>query len=141
MLISIVYSEEDEVVGKFLMDNRIPISYERIPKQLVNAFIAAEDADFFQAQGGRLQGNTPCDVQELPRRKDCPGRKHHHSAGDQDLLPYPEEKSTSKIEGGRLCLRPGAEFNQGGNPHPLPQQHLFRKRSLRRGGRRRELLQ
>jgi len=28
---SIVYSEEDEVVGKFLVDNRIPIPYERIP--------------------------------------------------------------------------------------------------------------
>ncbi|MGZ3606141.1 MAG: hypothetical protein ACXU9P_14460, partial [Thermodesulfobacteriota bacterium] len=43
---SIVYSEEDEVVGKFLMDNRIPVSYEQIPKQLVKAFIAAEDAEF-----------------------------------------------------------------------------------------------
>src|SRR4030067_2337032 len=53
---SIVYSEEDEVVGKFLMDNRIPISYERIPKQLVNAFIAAEDADFFQHKGVDYKG-------------------------------------------------------------------------------------
>jgi penicillin-binding protein 1A len=48
---SIVYSEEDEVVGKFLMENRIPIPYERIPKSLVQAFIAAEDANFFQHRG------------------------------------------------------------------------------------------
>jgi len=53
---SIVYSEEDEVIGKFLMDNRIPISYERIPKQLVSAFIAAEDADFFQHKGVDYKG-------------------------------------------------------------------------------------
>jgi penicillin-binding protein 1A len=53
---SIVYSEEDEVVGKFLMDNRIPISYDRIPKQLVNAFIAAEDAEFFQHKGIDYKG-------------------------------------------------------------------------------------
>jgi len=53
---SIVYSEEDEVVGKFLMDNRIPISYERTPKQLVNAFIAAEDAEFFQHKGVDYKG-------------------------------------------------------------------------------------
>jgi penicillin-binding protein 1A len=53
---SIVYSEEDEVVGKFLMDNRIPISYERIPKQLVNAFVAAEDSEFFQHKGVDLKG-------------------------------------------------------------------------------------
>jgi penicillin-binding protein 1A len=53
---SIVYSEEDEVVGKFLMDNRIPIPYEQIPKQLVNAFIAAEDAEFFQHKGIDYKG-------------------------------------------------------------------------------------
>jgi penicillin-binding protein 1A len=53
---SIVYSEEDQVIAKFLMDNRIPISYERFPKQLVNAFIAAEDADFFQHKGVDYKG-------------------------------------------------------------------------------------
>ena len=53
---SIIYSEEDEVIGKFLMDNRIPISYEQIPKPLVNAFIAAEDADFFKHKGVDYKG-------------------------------------------------------------------------------------
>jgi penicillin-binding protein 1A len=53
---SIVYSEEDEVVGKFLMDNRIPLPYERIPKTLVHAFIASEDADFFQHKGIDYKG-------------------------------------------------------------------------------------
>ncbi|MGZ3525834.1 MAG: transglycosylase domain-containing protein, partial [Thermodesulfobacteriota bacterium] len=53
---SIVYSEEDEVVGKFLMDNRIPVPYEQIPKQLVKAFIAAEDAEFFQHKGVDYKG-------------------------------------------------------------------------------------
>jgi penicillin-binding protein 1A len=53
---SIIYSEEDEVVGKFLMDNRIPIPYEEIPKQLVNAFVAAEDAEFFQHKGVDYRG-------------------------------------------------------------------------------------
>ena len=53
---SIVYSEDDEVVGKFLLENRIPIPYERIPKPLVQAFIAAEDADFFQHKGVDYKG-------------------------------------------------------------------------------------
>jgi penicillin-binding protein 1A len=53
---SIVYSEEDEVVGKFLLDNRIPISYEKIQNPLVQAFIAAEDADFFQHGGVDYKG-------------------------------------------------------------------------------------
>ena len=53
---SVVYSEEDEVVGKFLMDNRIPVSYEQVPKLLVKAFIAAEDAEFFQHKGIDYKG-------------------------------------------------------------------------------------
>jgi len=53
---SIVYSEEDEVVGKFLMENRIPLPYQRFPKTLVHAFIAAEDADFFQHKGIDYKG-------------------------------------------------------------------------------------
>ena len=53
---SIVYSEDDEVVGKFLMDNRIPVPYERMPKPLVQAFIAAEDSDFFQHRGIDYKG-------------------------------------------------------------------------------------
>ncbi len=53
---SIVYSEEDEVVGKFLLENRIPIPYEKIPKALVRAFIAAEDAEFFQHKGIDYKG-------------------------------------------------------------------------------------
>ncbi len=53
---SIIYSEEDEVIGKFLMDNRIPIPYGQIPKQLVNAFVAAEDAEFFHHKGVDYKG-------------------------------------------------------------------------------------
>lgn len=53
---SIVYSEDDEVVGKFLLDNRIPISYDKIPKPVIQAFLAAEDADFFQHSGVDYRG-------------------------------------------------------------------------------------
>ncbi len=53
---SIVYSEEDEVVGKFLMENKIPIPYDRIPRTLVLAFVAAEDAEFFQHKGVDYRG-------------------------------------------------------------------------------------
>jgi penicillin-binding protein 1A len=53
---SIVYSEEDGVVGKFLLENRIPISYERVPKFMIQAFVAAEDAEFFQHKGVDYKG-------------------------------------------------------------------------------------
>lgn len=62
---SIVYSEEDEVVGKFLMDNRIPVPYDRIPKTLVDAFIAAEDGEFFKHKGIDFKGIARAMVKNL----------------------------------------------------------------------------
>jgi penicillin-binding protein 1A len=53
---SLVYSEEDEVVAKFLVDKRIPIPYEKIPNRLVRAFLGAEDADFFRHSGVDFKG-------------------------------------------------------------------------------------
>ncbi len=62
---SIVYSEEGETVAKFLMDNRIPVPYEQIPKLLIQAFIAAEDADFFQHNGIDYAGIARATVKNL----------------------------------------------------------------------------
>lgn len=53
---STVYSEENEVISKLLLENRIPIPYERIPKPLIQAVIAAEDADFFHHNGINYRG-------------------------------------------------------------------------------------
>lgn len=62
---SIVYSEEDEVVGKFLLDNRIPIPYEKIPQPLIQAFIAAEDAEFFHHSGVDYKGIARATLKNL----------------------------------------------------------------------------
>lgn len=62
---SIVYSEYDEIIGKFLIDNRIPVSYEKIPKILVQAFIAAEDAEFFQHRGIDYKGIIRATIKNL----------------------------------------------------------------------------
>jgi penicillin-binding protein 1A len=62
---SIVYSEDDEIIGKFLMDNRIPVTYERLPKPLIQAFVAAEDAEFFEHGGIDYKGITRAMMKNL----------------------------------------------------------------------------
>jgi penicillin-binding protein 1A len=39
------------LAGEFYNERRKVVPYERIPKRLVQAFIAAEDADFFDHFG------------------------------------------------------------------------------------------
>lgn len=46
-----IYSQDGIMIGKFYAENRTPIKYENIPKQLINALIATEDARFYEHGG------------------------------------------------------------------------------------------
>ncbi len=46
-----IFSEEGEVIGKFFYEKREVVSLDRIPNHLIQAFIAGEDARFFQHKG------------------------------------------------------------------------------------------
>lgn len=45
------YSENGELIGEFFIEKREVISLERIPNQLIQAFVAGEDARFFKHKG------------------------------------------------------------------------------------------
>ena len=42
-----VYADNNELIDEFFLEDRKVIQYEEIPKILIQAFIAAEDARFF----------------------------------------------------------------------------------------------
>ncbi len=48
---SLVLAEEGEIIGKFFAENRTNISYDQLPKHLINALIATEDARYFEHEG------------------------------------------------------------------------------------------
>jgi penicillin-binding protein 1A len=54
-IITEVYSDDGEVIGRFWDEMRIVISVDQVPRQLIDAFIAAEDARFFKHEGVDLQ--------------------------------------------------------------------------------------
>lgn len=53
-----VYTVDGVLAGEFYNERRKVVPYERIPKRLVQAFIAAEDADFFDHFGVDLIGTA-----------------------------------------------------------------------------------
>ena len=48
---SLVLSEDGELLGKFFYENRTNISFDQIPKHLINELIATEDVRFYEHKG------------------------------------------------------------------------------------------
>ncbi|WP_046758560.1 penicillin-binding protein 1A [Kordia jejudonensis] len=56
-LASQVLSSDGEILGKYyLRDNRTPVGYKELPKDLVNALVATEDARFYDHSGIDVRG-------------------------------------------------------------------------------------
>ncbi|MFZ5668025.1 MAG: penicillin-binding protein 1A [Pseudomonadota bacterium] len=51
-----VYAWDGTLIGEFSRERRIYVPYDQIPPQLVQAFLAAEDRNFFQHSGVDVQG-------------------------------------------------------------------------------------
>ncbi|MET2985557.1 transglycosylase domain-containing protein [Aureibaculum conchae] len=48
---TLVLSEEGELLGKFFAENRTNIKFEQLPKHIVDALVATEDARYFEHDG------------------------------------------------------------------------------------------
>lgn len=51
LLVSEVYDRSGAKIGEFFREKRILVPYDKIPPQLVQAFVAAEDSSFFEHSG------------------------------------------------------------------------------------------
>lgn len=54
-IITEVYSEDDQVIGRFWNEKRIVVNLDQVPDHLIHAFVAAEDARFFEHEGIDVQ--------------------------------------------------------------------------------------
>ncbi len=50
-LITRIYADDGSIIAEYSRERRILVPFEKIPKQLVQAFVAAEDAGFFKHEG------------------------------------------------------------------------------------------
>ncbi len=55
-IVTEVWSGDQQLAGEFYNERRRVVSYERIPKKLVQAFVASEDKDFFDHPGVSFTG-------------------------------------------------------------------------------------
>lgn len=53
---SVILDDEGMVLARFQLDKRTPVSYDKFPAMLVNAFVATEDHGFFKHHGISFRG-------------------------------------------------------------------------------------
>lgn len=71
---TVVYGAEGQVVARFARERRTVVPFDRIPRVMVDAVLAAEDADFYQHEGIDYLGIARCAVKNLiAGRKQCGG--------------------------------------------------------------------
>ncbi|ELA09438.1 penicillin-binding protein 1A [Moraxella macacae 0408225] len=51
-----IYTQDNQLIGQYGNTMSLPVSYEEVPQDMVNAFLAAEDASFFQHSGISVKG-------------------------------------------------------------------------------------
>ena len=48
---SVVLDDEGAIIAKFELDKRAPVAFDKLPNNLIQAFVAAEDHSFFTHSG------------------------------------------------------------------------------------------
>ncbi|WP_296404019.1 transglycosylase domain-containing protein [Psychrobacter sp.] len=51
-----IYSRDDKLIGQYGNRMSLPVTYEQIPKDFINAFLAAEDSSFYEHSGISIKG-------------------------------------------------------------------------------------
>lgn len=51
-----IYSSDDKLIGQYGNRLSLPVTIDEVPEDLINAFLAAEDASFFQHSGISIKG-------------------------------------------------------------------------------------
>ena len=83
-----VHAADGSLLAEYANERRLYLPIQAMPKLVTNAFIAAEDKNFYQHPGVDIHRHRPRRAAlcaELWRQPPAAGRLDHHPAGGQEL--------------------------------------------------------
>ena len=116
------------------------VTLKELPPYLPKAFVAIEDRRFYDHFGIDPIGIARAVYRNLAHQRRPAGRLDPDAAARQEPLPDPGAHRLAQDPGGDPGALARAQLLQGPDPRALPQPGLFRRRRLRRRGRRPALL-
>ena len=95
------------LLAEYARERRLYLPIQAMPKLVINAFIAAEDKNFYEHGGIDFSGiaRAGCAVYPALRQRPPPaGRLHHHPAGRQEL-PADQRAVARRARSRKRCWR------------------------------------
>jgi penicillin-binding protein 1A len=103
LLVSEVYDRNNKKIGEFFRERRTLVPYEKIPKNLVYAFLAAEDGEFFQHKGINYQAILRATFANLRAGRSVQGGSTITQQVAKTLLLSPEKTLLRKVREAMLA--------------------------------------
>ncbi|MBY0453055.1 MAG: transglycosylase domain-containing protein, partial [Bdellovibrionaceae bacterium] len=105
LLVSQVFDRNNQIIGEFFRERRTIVQYKDIPQDVVNAFVAAEDDEFFQHKGINLQALLRATIANMRAGKNVQGGSTITQQLAKTLLLSNEKTFTRKIKDILLALQ------------------------------------
>lgn len=104
-IVSQVFSDDGTLVGEFYLERRTVVPVDKIPKKLIQAFVAAEDSNFFQHKGLDYPGIIRAALKNLITLSKREGASTITQQVARSMLLTPEKKFSRKIKEAILAKR------------------------------------
>jgi penicillin-binding protein 1A len=104
-VITRIYSDDGSVIAELFEERRIVVPVSRMPKQLIQAFVAAEDANFFKHQGVDLVSIARAALKNIKAGGIVQGGSTITQQVAKSLLLTPEKKFERKFKEAILAYR------------------------------------
>jgi len=104
-IVSQVFGDDGVLVGEFYLERRIVVPVNKMPRKLIQAFVAAEDANFYSHKGIDYLGIVRAVFKNLITMSKKEGASTITQQVTKSMLLTPEKKYSRKIKEAILAKR------------------------------------
>jgi penicillin-binding protein 1A len=107
-----VLDREGKLIGELGSTHRTVVPYQKIPKVMVQALLAAEDAEYFEHEGVDYKGMVRAFIENVIRRKFAQGASTITQQVVKQMLLTPEKSMRRKVQEIILARRLSQRFSK-----------------------------
>lgn len=104
-IVSQVFGDDGTLVGEFYLERRIVVPVNKMPRRLIQAFVAAEDANFYSHKGIDYLGIVRAAVKNIVSGRKKEGASTITQQVTKSMLLTPEKSYSRKIKEAILAKR------------------------------------